>query len=78
MGRVRFEGLKLVGEGTAFLSLKKGDKLRPGRSPYAYKIKAAISDTLAELAEEVGEPSPLEETGCQGQWVAYDLLGTDA
>lgn len=76
VGRVRFEGLQLHGENTTFLSLKKGDKLRPGRSPYAYKVKTVLSDTLAELAEEMGEPSPLEEAGCQGQWVVYDLLGS--
>lgn len=74
-GQLRFEGLRLQGENTAFLSLKKGDKLRPGRSPHAYKILHVISDTVAELAEEMGEPSPLEEAGCQGIWVTYDVLG---
>jgi glycerol-3-phosphate O-acyltransferase / dihydroxyacetone phosphate acyltransferase len=64
VGQIRFEGLRLTGQGTAFLSLKKGDKIRPGRSPDAYKIKLVVSDTVAELALEVGEPSPLDEVGC--------------
>ena len=64
-GTIRFEGLRLMGRGTAFTTLKKGDKLRPGRSPNAYKVKAIISDTEAELAEELGEPSPLDENVCQ-------------
>ena len=76
VGMVQFEGLQMRGENTTFLSLKKGDKIRPGRSAYAYKVKKIITDTLAELAEEMGEPSPLEEVGCQGKWVAYDLLGS--
>jgi glycerol-3-phosphate O-acyltransferase / dihydroxyacetone phosphate acyltransferase len=75
VGQIRFEGLRLTGQGTAFLSLKKGDKIRPGRSPDAYKIKLVVSDTVAELALEVGEPSPLDEVGCQGVWVSYDVLG---
>jgi glycerol-3-phosphate O-acyltransferase/dihydroxyacetone phosphate acyltransferase len=66
-GKIRFEGLRLRGDGTAFTSLKKGDKLRPGRSPNAYKVKAVLSDVEAELAEELGEPSPLDEPECQTQ-----------
>ena len=64
-GTIRFEGLRLMGRGTSFTTLKKGAKLRPGRSPNAYKVKAVISDTEAELAEELGEPSPLDENVCQ-------------
>ena len=64
-GSIRFEGLRLMGRGTSFTTLKKGDKLRPGRSPNAYKVKVVISDTEAELAEELGEPSPLDENVCQ-------------
>jgi glycerol-3-phosphate O-acyltransferase / dihydroxyacetone phosphate acyltransferase len=74
-GRVRFEGLRLQGEDTTFTTLKKGDKVRPGRSAHGYKVKLVLSDTVAELAEEMGEPSPLDETGCQGIWVTYDILG---
>lgn len=76
-GKIRFDGLKLLGEGTLFSKLEKGDKLRPGRSPNAYKVKLVISDTEAQLSELVGEgePSPLEETVCQGpNWVTYDVL----
>ena len=65
IGRIRFDGLRLIGNGTFFTKLKKGDKIRPGRSPHAYKLKVVISDTEAELAEELGEPSPLDESACQ-------------
>lgn len=65
LGKVRFEGLRLLGQGTSFTTLKKGDKLRPGRSANAYKIKTVLSDTEAELGEELGEASPLDEVVCQ-------------
>ena len=76
VGTIKFEGLNLHGENTTFSTLKKGDKLRPGRSPHAYKIKTVISDTLAVLAEEVGEPSPIDEISCQNNWVSYDVLAS--
>jgi glycerol-3-phosphate O-acyltransferase / dihydroxyacetone phosphate acyltransferase len=65
VGQIRFEGLKMFGKGTEFTKLKKGDKIRPGRSPDGYKVKEVISDTEALLGEEVGEPSPLDERSCQ-------------
>jgi glycerol-3-phosphate O-acyltransferase/dihydroxyacetone phosphate acyltransferase len=38
-GTIKFEGLKLIGEGTAFTQLGKGDRLRPGRSADSFRIK---------------------------------------
>lgn len=73
-GTVKFEGLKLIGDKTQFTAFAKGDRLRPGRSPTAFKIKEVISDAEAVLAEETGEPSPLQETACQGKWVEYDIM----
>jgi glycerol-3-phosphate O-acyltransferase/dihydroxyacetone phosphate acyltransferase len=75
-GRIRFDGLQLFGDGTKFTGLKKGEKIRPGRSPNAYKVKQVISDTEALLGEELGEPSPLTEVTCQGpsKWVEYDIF----
>eukprot|EP01038_Epipyxis_sp_PR26KG_P008093 gene8093-10962_t len=75
-GRICFVGLKLMGEGTSFTTLKKGDKLRPGRSPDSYKVKEVISDTEGILVDEYGEASPLNEKFCQGEgnWTNYDIL----
>ena len=38
-GKVWFDGFKALGDGTHFLSLSKGDRIRPGRSADAYRIK---------------------------------------
>ena len=73
MGRIKFEKLKIYGENTYFTKLKKGDKIRPGRSPATYRIIEIISDTEGILSEEPGEQSPLQET-CQSDWVNYDIL----
>ena len=73
MGRIKFEKLKIIGEGTCFLKLKKGDKIRPGRSPSTYRVQEVISDVEGILSEEPGESSPLTEA-CQGTWVNYDIL----
>lgn len=73
-GKIKLDGLKIFGDGTQFTAIKKGSKIRPGKSPEAYKIKTIISDTEGILAEVVGEASPLQELDCQGKWVAYDIL----
>ena len=73
-GKVYFDGLKILGENTAFTQLKKGDKLRPGKSPESYRIKEVISDTEGILAEDYGEASPTHDV-CQGKWATYDILG---
>ena len=74
-GKVKFEGLKVFGEGTSFTKLQKGDKIRPGKSPEAYKLKTVLSDTEGILAELVGESSPATEMEAQGKWTTYDILG---
>jgi glycerol-3-phosphate O-acyltransferase / dihydroxyacetone phosphate acyltransferase len=73
-GKIQFDGMKLLGDGTLFTQLKKGDKLRPGKSAEAYRVKTIISDTEGILGEIVGEQSPLQEVECQGKWVTYDIL----
>lgn len=73
-GKISFDGLKVLGQDTKFTQIQRGDKIRPGRSPTAYKLKDVVSDTEATLAEELGEMSPLQETTCQGQWADYDIL----
>jgi glycerol-3-phosphate O-acyltransferase/dihydroxyacetone phosphate acyltransferase len=58
-GKVLFDGLTLKGDGTKFLSsFKKGDRLRPGKSAEAYRLKEILSDTEAILAEDYGEVRP--------------------
>lgn len=73
-GKVFFDGLKILGENTKFTQLKKGDKLRPAKSPEGYRVKEVISDTEGILAEDYGEASPKLEAS-QGKWVTYDILG---
>lgn len=78
-GRLYLDGLRVVGQSTKFTALKFGeqaDKLRPGRSNIAYKIKEVVSDTELVLAEETGEPSPLQEKYGIGVecWVDYDIM----
>ena len=79
-GKIYLEGMEVHGDGTAFTQLSpgdKGDKIRPGRSAEAYKIKEVVSDTKLLLAEDVGEKSPLLEKVGQGKgnWVDYDVMG---
>eukprot|EP00595_Chromulina_sp_UTEXLB2642_P003249 CAMPEP_0196763192 /NCGR_PEP_ID=MMETSP1095-20130614/3622_1 /TAXON_ID=96789 ORGANISM="Chromulina nebulosa, Strain UTEXLB2642" /NCGR_SAMPLE_ID=MMETSP1095 /ASSEMBLY_ACC=CAM_ASM_000446 /LENGTH=332 /DNA_ID=CAMNT_0042115885 /DNA_START=280 /DNA_END=1275 /DNA_ORIENTATION=+ len=75
-GQLTFEGLNVIGKGTNFLTvLKKGDKIRPGRSANAYRVVEVTSDTSALLGEDFGEPSPTEETYCnEGKYVEYDVF----
>lgn len=73
-GKLIFDGLRALGEGTKFTEIKKGDKIRPGKSPESYRFKEIISDTEAILAEDYGEPSPMLEIQCQGKWSTYDIL----
>lgn len=76
-GKIYFDNQRMIGSGTAFSNLQKGDKIRPGRSPDAYRVKEVISDEEAILAVDAGEPSPIHESFCQGveKWVDYDILG---
>jgi glycerol-3-phosphate O-acyltransferase/dihydroxyacetone phosphate acyltransferase len=74
-GKLKFDRMKVIGEGTEFTKLQKGDKIRPGKSPEAYKFKTIISDTEGILTELVGETSPMLETHAQGKWTTYDILG---
>lgn len=73
-GKIMFEGLKITGEATQFTQLKKGDRIRPGKSPESYRFKEVISDTEGILAEDYGEASPEKEVTCQGSWTNYDIL----
>lgn len=75
-GKVKLEGYRVIGEGTQFKKLIKGDKIRPGRTPDGYQIKEVISDTellLTEMEAQLGTLTPPEEP--QGQWLTYDILG---
>ena len=51
VGTVTLNGTTVTGKDTQFLKLKKGDKIRPGKSPDGYTIKAIISDTEASISE---------------------------
>lgn len=62
------------GEGTQFSMLQKGEKIRPGRSPEAYRVQKVVSDTEATLVEDYGEASPLHDHHAQHKWVTYDVL----
>ena len=65
------QGTTVKGEGTAFTSLKAGDKIRPGKSAEAYRVDA-VCDTEGTIPEEIGEASPAHEP--QGIWLDYDIL----
>mmetsp|Transcript_3409 Transcript_3409/g.5306 ORF Transcript_3409/g.5306 Transcript_3409/m.5306 type:complete len:681 (-) Transcript_3409:158-2200(-) len=66
VGRLYFDGYKVVGEGTEFTKLGTGDKIRPGKSADVYKFKTIVSDTEGILTPEAaGEGSPINED-CQG------------
>ena len=66
--------MQIFGENTKFTALKKGDRVRPGKSPDAYRIAEVISDTEGILAEEFGENSPANDTHLQQKWTTYDIL----
>jgi glycerol-3-phosphate O-acyltransferase/dihydroxyacetone phosphate acyltransferase len=76
-GRIYFDKLKIIGEGTQFTKLAKGDKLRPAKSAGAYRIVQVISDTEGILGEDPGDGSPLTEQFCQGvgSWATYEIMG---
>mgnify|MGYP005992234445 CR=1 FL=1 len=65
-GRIYFDKLRVIGEGTQFTKLLKGDKIRPAKSPEVYRIATVLSDTEGILAEDLGDGSPLVER-CQGE-----------
>lgn len=74
-GKIMFDGLRIKGsQETKFSQLKKGDRIRPGKSPESYRVKEVISDNEGVLAEEYGEASPKHETFAQGVWTTYDVL----
>lgn len=72
-GKIRFDNLTIHGEGTKFLSLQKGEKIRPGRSPEVYRLVKALSDTEGVLAEDIGDASPCNDQHA-ADWVSYDIL----
>jgi len=74
VGKISFVGCTVYGTETAFTSLRKGDKIRPGRSPDGYTIKAIISDTELIVADVKvgGMRSPTEEP--QNVLLTYDVL----
>jgi glycerol-3-phosphate O-acyltransferase/dihydroxyacetone phosphate acyltransferase len=72
-GKIKFDGLKIIGTDTKFTAIKKGDRIRPGKSPESYRIKEVISDNEGILADEYGEASPLSETFAH-TWITYDIL----
>ena len=71
-GKVLIDGLKLMGTDTHFKSFGPGDKIRPGRSSEAYRLKRVISDTEAELTNSDADVSPLKEP--QMTWMTYDIF----
>ena len=75
VGRIYFDQLRLVGEGTRFTEIQKGEKIRPGCTAEMYKLKEVLSDTEALLADDYGEASPLHEK-CQGidSWTSFDVV----
>jgi len=73
-GKITMQGLKLLGENTKFTALQKGDRIRPAKSPEAFRLKQTISDTEAILAEDIGEATPLHELCQNGDYVTYDIL----
>lgn len=75
-GQIYFDGSVMRGQGTRFTQFTKGDRVRPARSAAAYRIKEILSDVEATLADDLGEPSPLNESECQGleKWVKYDIF----
>ena len=50
-GEIMIDGFVVRGRGTQFKSLKRGDKLRPGRSADAYLLKEVINDEEGILAQ---------------------------
>lgn len=73
-GTILLEGLTVTGKDTKFTEIKKGDKIRLGKSPDGYRLKEVISDTEGVVAEEMGEPSPALNTLCQGVYSTYDVM----
>lgn len=51
VGQVKFDGCAVYGVGTRFTLLKKGDKVRPGRSPDGFTVKSVVSDTELVVSE---------------------------
>jgi glycerol-3-phosphate O-acyltransferase/dihydroxyacetone phosphate acyltransferase len=75
-GKIYFDNMRIIGEGTQFTKLEKGDKIRPAKSPDVYRIAQVISDTEGVLAQDMGDGSPLLER-CQGEgkWCTYEIMG---
>lgn len=69
IGQVCFKGCTVHGTGTQFTSLRKGDKIRPGKSPDGFAVQTIVSDT--ELI--VGDITGLDED-MQGVVVDFDVL----
>lgn len=72
--QIMLDGLTMRGDGTQFTALQKGEKIRPGRSPEAYRVLKVLSDVEAILAEDYGEASPTHDHHAQQKWVTYDVL----
>lgn len=75
IGKVKFDGYRIIGENTLFTKIDKKERLRPGRSSEMYRIKTVISDTEGFLSDDRGEPVPLNETKCQFDFVDYEIIG---
>ena len=66
-GTINFDGHRIVGKGTKFTLIDTRDRIRPLNSSNTFKIVGVVSDTEAMLGVDKGDPSPLEETACQGK-----------
>jgi glycerol-3-phosphate O-acyltransferase/dihydroxyacetone phosphate acyltransferase len=75
-GRIYFDQKRIVGDGTQFTKLQKGDKIRPAKSAEMYKIAQVISDTEGVLGDDMGDSDALQER-CQGEgnWCTYEVMG---
>lgn len=71
-GKITIKGKKIYGEGTHFLSLKKGERIRPSQSVESFRVTEIISDTEATLLEDFGED--LLNHACQGRTLSYDIF----
>jgi glycerol-3-phosphate O-acyltransferase / dihydroxyacetone phosphate acyltransferase len=67
IGNVKIVGSVVAGTGTKFLSLKKGDKIRPGKNPDGFSIKSITSDTEAVISET-------NDSAINEEYQTYDIL----
>ena len=70
VGLVKINGKKVIGDGTAFTKLDKGDKIRVGKAKEAYKLRDIVSDTEASMWNDEKEACDIP----QDTWLPYDVF----